>query len=385
MVPSSIPVNLCLERMFSAYSPINFAAMLIFGPALAAIGGAIGCIIGDISLRKVWYKGVFNAANTVLPIFASGLVYQLINKGDNVPLSSLGNTLAITLAGCVYMVVNIGVVNVMVASVEGHNPIGYVRNGYRGLAFQLITLIPLGTLLAVVYNQTPWGLILLLFPIMLTHYSFENYHKLLTESKQTIELLADAVDKRDRYTFQHSMRVAEYAEKVARRMGMDLDDVEAVVFAARIHDLGKIGIPSSVLLKEAALTPDERHTIEQHPDIGAKIISQLTMYENVRELIAHHHERVDGKGYPSGLSYEQIPLGARILGVADAFEAMTPDRPYRKALLLEQATAELERGRGTQFDPEVVDHFLAVLMEEKQAWQPGVQMDLRAIEREGQI
>lgn len=361
----------------------NFAAVLLFGPPLAMAVAALGSAISDILLKKTWYKLLFNASHAVLSVFVSSLAYGLLNDGSIVPLKSLTNAVALAVAGGAYLMVNTATISIMMGLVHGHNPVAFAKSAWRGVAFQLITLIPLGTLLAIVYYQTPWGLVLLLFPILLTYYSFENYNKLRTESKQTIELLADAVDKRDRYTFQHSLRVSTYVEKVARRMGLDMEDLEMVVFAARIHDLGKIGIPSSVLLKEAALTPDERRIIEQHPNIGARIIGNLSTYESLRDLIAYHHERVDGKGYPFGLSYKQIPLGARILAVADAFEAMTSDRPYRKALPFEQAISELERGKGTQFDPEVVDHFLSVLSEDKQVWQAGIGIDLLAIKKEG--
>jgi putative nucleotidyltransferase with HDIG domain len=360
---------------------INFASTLLFGPGLAATSGATGCMVSDILFKKAWYKVVFNSANTAMPVIAGGTVYGLLNDGSTVPLGSINNAMALALAGCVYLVVNVGFLCTMVALVENHGPLELLKSSYWGLGFQMITLIPLGTLFVLIYQQSPWGLALTLFPIVLTYYSFQLYQRLRTESKQTIELLADAVDERDRYTFQHSMRVGEIVEKIARKMGMDIQDIDTLVFAARIHDLGKIGIPSSVLLKEGKLTPEERQIIEQHPAIGAKILSQMSTYDAVRDLIVHHHERVDGKGYPSGLDYERIPVGARILAVADAFEAMTSDRPYRKALPLDVAIGELERGRGTQFDPTIVDHFIAVLAEEKQASR-AFNVDLRPVKKE---
>lgn len=364
-------------------SAINFAAMLIFGPALAAIGGATGSAISDSFSRKPWYKVVFNACNTVLPIFASGLAYRFLNGDSSVPLATLNNALALFLAGLAYLAVNIGVVNTMVGLVEGHNPLDFARVSYRGFAFQLITLIPLGTLITIVYYQTPWGLALLLFPILLTQHSFKSYHRLRMESQKTIELLADAVDKRDPYTFQHSLRVGNYADRMARRIGLDLEELENIAFAARIHDLGKIGIPSSILLKNGPLTKEERRVIEQHPSIGARIMSRMSTYERVKSLIEFHHERIDGKGYPTGLSGEQIPVGARIIGVADAYEAMTSDRPYRKALSTDRAIRELEKGRGAQFDSQIIDHFLAVLNEEKQVPLATLELDLVASGKEG--
>ena len=362
---------------------INFAAMLIFGPALAAMVGATGSAISDSFLKKPWYKIVFNVCNTVLPISASGLTYKLLNFDSSVPLGTLNNAIVLVVAGVAYLAVNTGVVNTMVGLVEGHNPLDFARSSFRGFAFQFATLIPLGTLITIVYYQTPWGLALLLFPILLTQYSFKSYRRLRTESQKTIELLADAVDKRDPYTFQHSLRVGNYADRMARRIGLDLEELENIAFAARIHDLGKIGIPSSILLKNGPLTKEERRVIEQHPSIGARIMSRMSTYERVKSLIEFHHERIDGKGYPTGLSGEQIPVGARIIGVADAYEAMTSDRPYRKALSTDRAIRELEKGRGAQFDSQIIDHFLAVLNEEKQVPLATLELDLVASGKEG--
>jgi putative nucleotidyltransferase with HDIG domain len=383
-------IHLRSKLSLSIASSINFAAMIIFGAPLGALIGASCSIVSDLALRRTWYKMVFNACNPALSVLASGLVYRWVNDGNATALSSPQNALALGLAGIAYLTVNTLAISTMLGLVEGHNPLDFLSTVFRPLGFQVITLIPLGTLFSLVYYQTPWGLILLLFPIALTQYSYENYNKLRTESQQTIELLADAVDKRDSYTFQHSVRVGAYAEKVARHMKMDMADLETLVLAARIHDLGKIGIPSSVLLKPGKLTPEERQVIEEHPQIGVTILGNLSTLAAVHPLIAYHHERVDGGGYPSGLTGEQIPLGARILAAADSFEAMTADRPYRKALSLDEAIAELDRGRNTQFDSEVIDHFLMVLAEERQEVLPatnreaeetrGVGLNLRPIE-----
>lgn len=341
---------------------INFAAVLLLGP-LAVLVGAAGSVISDIYFRKAWFKLLFNASNVALSAFAAAVLYGLVKEGETLYLGSLNNALAAGLAGAAYLLVNTAAYSTMIGLVEGHSPIDLAKSYYRGVAFQFITLIPLGTLITVLYYREPFAIVLLLLPIVLARQSFMSYHKLLTESKETIELLADAVDTRDRYTFQHSLRVSKYVDKVARRMDMSLDDLEVTLFAARVHDLGKIGIPSSVLFKESTLTDDERRIMEQHSTIGALILSRLSTYGRVRDLIVHHHERVDGKGYPAGLTGERIPLGAKILAVADAFEAMTSDRPYRKALSKRDAIAELQRCRGTQFDPLVVDHFVAALVD----------------------
>jgi len=353
----------------------NFAALVTFGPGVAILVGVAGSIGGDLMLRKPWYKILFNASCTVIHISVSYLVFQSLNDGSVYPLSTPMNALAVAASGLSYLLVNNGLVCLVVALVEGYTLWDVARTNFKGVTFQLITLIPIGTLISIVYYQTPWGLILLIFPILSNHFSFKNFQRLRSESKTVLEMLADAVDERDKYTFKHSFRVGSLVERTARKFNLDLEDLATTVFAARVHDLGKIGIDSSILLKKGALEPWERAIIEKHPVIGAKILAPLSLYEGVREIIEHHHERADGTGYPDGIKGNQIPLGARIIGVADAFDAMTSDRPYRKALTIEAAIAELRRQAGKQFDAEVVEKFLQALQEQEQTRKIPVEMD----------
>jgi HD-GYP domain-containing protein (c-di-GMP phosphodiesterase class II) len=178
------------------------------------------------------------------------------------------------------------------------------------------------------------------------------------------ESLAQAVDARDAYTGRHSQRVGDYAARIARRLGADEPTVELTRLAGSLHDLGKLAIPEELLRKPAALSDGERLVLERHPQIGYRMLESLGV-EPVAEWVLHHHERWDGSGYPNGLAGEQIPLGARIIFVADAFDAMTsdrdPTRSHRKPRTQEEALAELERCAGTQFDPTVVEAFAGEL------------------------
>ena len=177
------------------------------------------------------------------------------------------------------------------------------------------------------------------------------------------------------YTFEHSRRVAELARATARRLNMGADDVEQITMAARVHDVGKIGIKSSVLMKPAALTDGEWQEMRSHPEVGARLIAQFPQFTRGRDIVLHHHERYDGKGYPRGLAREQIPYGARVLAVADAWDAMTSHRAYRRALDIDRARAEMVRGTGTQFDPSVLSTFLAVLDDRPDLALPSVQVE----------
>jgi putative nucleotidyltransferase with HDIG domain len=177
---------------------------------------------------------------------------------------------------------------------------------------------------------------------------------------EAVQSLAEALEARDPYTRRHSEFVAKYSVIIARSMGLSAEVVETIRQAALLHDIGKIGIRESIFLKEGPLTPDERAIMETHSTISAQILSPLKFLAEIIPVVRHHHERYDGKGYPDGLEGQDIPSGSRIIAVADTFEAMTADRPYRKALPVSAALGELKRVSGTQLDPKVVAAFLQI-------------------------
>jgi putative nucleotidyltransferase with HDIG domain len=170
----------------------------------------------------------------------------------------------------------------------------------------------------------------------------------------TITSLARTIEAKDPYTGGHTERVAEFALMLARELGFKEDELQAIEVGAVIHDIGKVGIPDRILLKPGRLDSDEFEEMRRHPEISSYILDELELPPVVRDMARNHHERFDGKGYPDGLKGSKIPLAARILSVADAFDAMTSDRPYRRALSQEVAAAEITRNAGSQFCPDVV-------------------------------
>ena len=187
-------------------------------------------------------------------------------------------------------------------------------------------------------------------------------HKFLKdESLATIQALAAAVDAKDPYTQGHSQRVAEYAVGLAQALGLSDADVDLIHITGTLHDVGKIGVPDAILKKPGRLEPDERLTMETHPVLGEVIVRKAPQLAATLPGVRHHHERWDGKGYPDGLAGEAIPRMARILAVADTFDAMTSDRPYRKGLSWEIALGEITRGAETQFDPALAPAFVALM------------------------
>ena len=194
-------------------------------------------------------------------------------------------------------------------------------------------------------------------------------NEMLKESKEqlerayldTIQSLRYAVEAKDPYTRGHSDRVSEYAVLIGRKMGLSEDEIKTLQIGGLFHDIGKIGVPDTILQKEAKLTDDEYSQIKNHPSIGAHILGEAEAFKDIIPIVKYHHERFDGRGYPSRLSGEKIPLLARITAVADTFDAMTSKRSYRNALDIQYVKEEIERCKGTQFDPKIAEVFLEIL------------------------
>lgn len=194
----------------------------------------------------------------------------------------------------------------------------------------------------------------------------DAYQSLKDAYHGTIESLRIAVDAKDSYTAGHSDRVAYYSKLIGQKLGLNEEDLQTLYEGALFHDIGKIGIPDSVLKKAGPLSNEEYDDIKNHPSIGAHILLPAKIFSDLIPIVRSHHERFDGTGYPAKLSGENIPFMARIVAVADAFDAMTSDRSYRPRFTLIKALDELERCKGTQFDPTIVDAFLLAIKENKE-------------------
>ncbi len=182
---------------------------------------------------------------------------------------------------------------------------------------------------------------------------------------ETAEALAQAIDAKDKYTHGHSSRVAEYAKEIAKRAGLPEEEINDIYFAALLHDVGKIGVPDAIINKEGKLTDDEYQAIKEHPKLGNEILRNITQSPTLRIGAYYHHERYDGKGYPIGLKGEEIPEIARIIAVADTYDAMTSKRSYRSTLPQSVVRSEIEKGIGTQFDPRFAKIMLSIIDEDK--------------------
>jgi putative nucleotidyltransferase with HDIG domain len=233
---------------------------------------------------------------------------------------------------------------------------------------------------------SPWSVVLFAIPGVAAHRLLLLYR----QQRDTAEALGSAnaqlakanlsfatalvatLDARDRYTAGHSAAVARYAQDIARRMELSSREQEVIHLCGLVHDVGKIGLTVGLLEKPCALSLDERRHMEQHPVIGERILSNVDDYEEIAAIVRHHHERVDGLGYPDGLSGDQIPLLSRVIAVADAYNAMTSDRPYRDAMPSRVARLRLAQAVESQFDTSVVAAFEAILAGASEDYRMGV-------------
>lgn len=346
----------------SVSSAICFAAAICLGGPIGAIVAAVACVVVEVVQRRAWLKLCLNVANYAITTLAAGLVYTSLANVNHTPIANLSNASVMLLSACVYVLVNSTLMASVLSQVLHASPWSVLRFSVMGTLIESISLLTLGTLIPILRDQGPLALILAVIPLLGPYLAFRSYRETNQQTRKTIELLADMLDRRDPYTSNHSQRVALYAAGILEQLGnLSTPDIDTILAAARIHDLGKVSTNDQTLKKPDSLTAAERATIQRHAADGADIVANLTMYRDAATIIRHHHERWDGTGYPDQLAGESIPFGSRVIAVADTYDAMTTDRPYRAALTRNVAVAEIRRGAGTQFDPAIVAAFEASL------------------------
>lgn len=301
-----------------------------------------------------------NVPMTVNVTAAAGLVYAAL-KGPEALMEGPRNVAAVAGATAVWFFLAFAQ-NSVTLTLRRQLPLRWMlqvfRQNLRYIRLHVLMLVPLGALLAIFLETLPWVAILLLVPVILMHNALEAQHKLRLESVSTIQAVARYLEERDQYTQGHSTRVAGYAAAMAECMDMSEEDIEQVRRAGLIHDIGKVDIPDAILRKPGHLTDTERQIMRTHTDravdLGRRLVS-LSRELPFREA-AYHHENFDGSGHYR-LIGEEIPLFSRILAVADTFDAMTSDRPYRKGVSQEEALKTLREVAGRQLDPNCVKAF----------------------------
>jgi len=362
-----MPVDLPVGGNVTIGFPIDFVVILVYGPATAMIVTVFGALIGEIVEGKTrWYKIVFNISQYALSAGVAGMVYQ--GLGGIVGAVDLSNyIIPAVICAIIYYLINLNLFMIVIYLAEEVSILSVWKKRLRGIIATYIALTPIGFVMAMVYvTMGIWGIILFFIPLILARRSFELYTKMRKVYLDTIRALAAAIDAKDPYTKGHSERVAKMALALAQELNLPEREIEKIEYTALLHDIGKIGVDERILGKDDGLTSEEYNKIKEHTITGAKIIEPVDFLKDSYEAIYHHHERYDGDGYPIGIKEKDIPLSARIIAVADAYDAMGSDRPYRKKLSQDKIMKELTEQSGKQFDPEIVKAIISVLSRERE-------------------
>lgn len=348
-------VHLSTKMKFTAEDVVTFAAALTLGPLSAMLVGGLSALVSTRgAARKPWFERAFNVSVHILHVGAAAAVFQILAGGRTVtdaPFAAVAAALAHYLVAAV-------LVDLVVSLQLRRTPLRSLWLVRRRDIGQTGALYVLGALAALLATSAPLTVVLFFLPMLLIVRSLRAATRLREETKQAVFDLADLIDKRDAYTHGHSQRVAVYAERLARHMRLPESQIELVALAARVHDIGKVATPDEVLRKPGPLDARELEVMRRHARDGETLLAKVPGFWEGAALVGAHHERADAAGYPHGSTAYEIPIEAGIIAVADAFDAMTTDRPYRSALGWSEVRAELERGRGTQWDARVVDSFL---------------------------
>ena len=364
-VASALPVKLPAGVHATMTTAPALAA--VFDPALPNPFAAVWiALLGSIELRDLrrelpWYGTLYNRSNYALAAFASYTVLALTNPVLR-SAAPLGVLAQIAIVGGVFAAVNFSLA-LLAAAVRTHQPLSKVWSISIGnILIGLTAQAPLGWLMAEIATAVgQWAVLLFMVPLLLARYSFSRYSEFRDLFFGSVSALSQAIDAKDGFTRGHADRVSRIAGAVAREIGLPEREIEQIELAGLLHDIGKIGVEDRILMKPIRLDPDETELMRRHPAYGAAILEPSAALRPLVPMVLSHHENFDGSGYPRGLKGEAIPLGARIIIVADAYEAMTSDRIYRKALGHEKAMAQLEKYKGIQFDPAVVRALDALL------------------------
>lgn len=373
-VLETLHTQLRVEANGSTSFIMHIAAGLLFGGLWSGAITATSTLLGELARGSKPIKVVFNVSQRTIAVVAAAVLYTTL--GGHLPPSYLtpGVTLSsdvlqtdlglFFLFAATYFLIN----SVLVSSVVSISSERSFREVWslntRGVLGYDIGASLISLLVAWLYTSTqrklgfgPLGLIGVVIPVIAVRHVYGLYHQLQESGEELLQLMVKAIEARDPYTSGHSLRVRQLSRAIAAEIGLSAKEIEQVETAALLHDVGKIHEEFAPLLrKESRLTPEETVLMQTHSTKSAELVGVISKFRGfIEDCVRHHHERWDGQGYPFGLAGKHIPLGARIILISDTIDAMTTDRPYRKRLSLEIVIAELQKYRGQQFDPDIVD------------------------------
>ncbi|MEU9022647.1 HD-GYP domain-containing protein [Actinomadura sp. NPDC048394] len=370
LICDSAPARLNVERARVSLSfAASLAGVVLLGPAGAALLGLSALVTGQRFFAPE--KRAFNGAQFALSGFCAGTVFDLLGGDrfhpeqsrwvENVIGPFLGALVTFVLVNLLLMA-GVLLLSRQAAPRELLHESGQLAVGCLGYGM-------VGLLIAGLWPRIgAFAAVLVLLPLFIARWAMDQAYVQQQAHAATLAALCQAVETKDFYTRGHSERVSRGSVMIAQEIGMRADRVEAIRYAGMLHDVGKLGVPTKVLQKSGSLTEEEFAAIQLHPMRGLEIVREIGFLDEALAGIMHHHEKVNGRGYPMGLAGDEIPEFARVISVADAFDSMTSTRSYRAARTVAEAVAELRRGMGDHFDPVMVEAFLRAL--DRDGWEP---------------
>lgn len=349
------PLPVVAGTGFGAGSVVAFPLVLLVGPFWTSAVSALAITGVALSRRRPFERSVHASALAILAAYSGAAVFALFG-GKVGEVEFPGQALLLAGTGIVLFAIESLGVAAYVGLTQGPGVGRVWERAFGAHALHHVSFLALGLVAALLHHAFGvWGMALALLPAVLARLDFGRIVEYASGLQEFVRAFIVPLEQVDPYTRHHSVRVAEYSVRLARALGLPEHAVAEIEYAALVHDIGKIGPEQQFILqKPGALTSDEFRTLQEHPETGARMVDKMPGMRSVAQMVLAHHEQPDGKGYPRNLQDKDVPVGARIIHVADAFDAMTSDRPYRRGVSVEAALKELERFAGTQFDDDVV-------------------------------
>ncbi len=384
-VTQRMPVVLFRSSAISVSFAAVIASYVLYGTGIGVFVALVQAAVNAFTpRRKPVVKVAFNTGSFALSAFVAGEIFRLLGpeRGD-----LAATLLSVGASALGYFLINTGLTAVVIAISEGKGVLAVWRTNYAWMPVNFLATAAQGAALALASQALGvFGVLVFTLPLGVAWYSFRLYMSKSSEVRarnaelqsvndmlkrtndrleeshlSVIGALIGALEAKENARAQQAAQTMTQAVAVAERLGLSDDEIAAIKLGALFHDIGTIGVPESVLRKPGSLDEREWSEVKAHATIGANLLSNVPMLERVRPIVLSHHERYDGTGYPAGLREDQIPLAAQIIAVADAYQAMTAERPYRGAMSSKAALKELRANAGTQFNPVVVEAFIATV------------------------
>jgi hypothetical protein len=366
LICDSTPAPLAARQAaWSPSSSATLAAVVLLGPLGAALVGAVSVM--SLRRRTLLAERVFNGAMYAMSGFAAGEAFVELGGHIGLPMPVDFSPIIwpFAAAAAAHVLVNQGLIWGVLQTTrhDGRAPRRIqLESSPLLLVASDLGYAALGLVIAALWTvMGPFAAALVLVPLFVARWAMGQFAEQQRAYGATMAALCQAVETKDFYTRGHSERVSRGSGMIARQIGMRADRAEAIMFAGMLHDVGKLGVPTKVLQKTGPLTEEEFAAIQLHPMRGLEIVREIGFLNEALAGIMHHHEKIDGTGYPMGFAGDEIPEFARVIAVADAFDSMTSTRSYREARRMSEAIDELRKGAGSQFDPVLVEAFIAAL------------------------